>query len=637
MSRAFSPSRRLVAALVTLLCACSAAPIDAPPEGTAPSNTTIPAVSGNVQEGQTLTSTDGSWSGTTPITYTYQWKRCNSSGASCTDISTATAKTHLLGSADVGFTIRSTVTATNAAGTASMQSAATSVVSPVAPPNTPPSNTAAPTVSGTAQEGQTLTSSDGSWSGTAPITYTYQWKRCNASGAACTDIAGATSKTRALATADVGSTLRSTVTATNTAGTATVQSAATGVVAALVPNNTSCPQIASPPPGYCTGQVYAVTPTSMSLPTLNPGDVVVFENGTYTDVDGDGTVVMINQGGTATQYVTFVSRNKRGAKLDGQNNTSRYGINFGAVSYVRVEGFEIYGFGSSYAGTVAVPSASGIMLQNGGTSSQLVGNHIHNISNFCNSTIRAQTGIFIQKQGVVIEGNVIHDVGRYDPGENGCTYAAGFNKYKNSDTGIYLQSPGHSNITIRNNIFYNHKNGWAIYVYQGGPSNIKILNNTFAFGNPYWSYTHIFTDADLVDFQLRNNVFYEPNGGYVMAWDLEPLVNVVITNNIASGQFLLSGADGSPVTTLPAGMTESNNRFATDPLLVAPSSFDFRLQAGSPAIDGGLTISDVTDDINRAARPQGVRHDVGAYEGTSGPSVSSAIASRLTVKEKRAP
>jgi uncharacterized protein YjdB len=400
------------------------------------------------------------------------------------------------------------------------------------------------------------------------------------------------------------------------AGSATITATSegkSGTSAVTVTAAGSCPQLPSPPPGYCTGRMYVVTPGT-AIPALSPGDVVVFEDGTYTDSDGDGTIVMVQQGGTASQYVTFVSRNRWGAKIDGQNNTARYGFNFAAVSYVRIEGFDIFGMGSSYAGTVAAPSASGVMIQNGGAFSQIVGNHIHNISNFCNTTIRAQTGIFIQRGNVLVEGNVIHDVGRYDPGENGCTYLSTFNKYKNSDTGIYLQSPNHSNITIRNNVFYNHRNGWGIYVYQGGPQNVKILNNTFVNGNPYWSYTHIFTDADLVDFQIRNNVFYDPAGGYVMAWDLEPLVNVVITNNVANGQLLISGADGSPVTTLPSGMSESNNRYSVDPMFVNAATFDFHLRSGSPAIDWGMSLTDVLFDIEWRTRPQGSGYDAGAYE-----------------------
>ncbi|HEX9704673.1 MAG TPA: Ig-like domain-containing protein [Gemmatimonadales bacterium] len=403
------------------------------------------------------------------------------------------------------------------------------------------------------------------------------------------------------------------------AGTVTITATSEGVsgtasvtVTTAVPG--TCPQLPTPPPGYCTGRVVTVSPGSATIPTLSPGDVVVFEDGIYTDTDGDGTIVSVQQGGTAAGYVTFVARNRWGAKIDGQNNTARYGFNFGnAVSYVRIHGFDIFGMGSTYDGTVAAPSASGIMIQVGGAFAQIVGNHIHHISNFCNPTIRAQTGIFIQHPSVLVEGNVLNDIGRFDPGENGCTYPAGFTKYRTSNTGVYLQN-GPDNITIRNNVFSNHRNGWGVFFYQGTPSNVKILNNTFAFGNPYWSQTHIFSDADLVDVQIRNNVFYDPAGGYLMAWDLEPLVNVVISHNVASGQLLISGADGSPVTTLPPGMTESNNRYATDPMLADPGTFDFHLRAGSPAIDMGMYLAEVTHDFEWRTRPRGAAYDAGAYE-----------------------
>ena len=75
-----------------------------------------------------------------------------------------------------------------------------------------PVNTVAPALSGTAQEGQTLTCSTGTWTGTPTITYTYQWKR-NGS-----NIGSATNSTYTLVTADVGQSIKCTVTATNGAG-----------------------------------------------------------------------------------------------------------------------------------------------------------------------------------------------------------------------------------------------------------------------------------------------------------------------------------------------------------------------------------------------------------------------------------
>jgi endoglucanase len=94
----------------------------------APANTALPTVSGIAQVGQTLTATSGSWSGTTPMTYAYQWRRCDSAGANCANISGATATTYTLAAADQGMTVRMRVTASNSAGSASANSAATGVV-----------------------------------------------------------------------------------------------------------------------------------------------------------------------------------------------------------------------------------------------------------------------------------------------------------------------------------------------------------------------------------------------------------------------------------------------------------------------------------------------------------------------------
>ncbi len=185
------------------------------PVPTPPASTVPPTISGTAQSGQTLTANDGTWTGTTPISYAYQWRRCDSAGASCADIAGATATPYTLTAADVGSTLRVRVTASNAAGSSVATSAPTGVVA-AAP--TPPASTAPPTISGTAQQGQTLTANDGTWTGTAPISYAYQWRRCDSAGAGCVDIAGATTTAYTLTAADVGSTLRVRVTASNTAG-----------------------------------------------------------------------------------------------------------------------------------------------------------------------------------------------------------------------------------------------------------------------------------------------------------------------------------------------------------------------------------------------------------------------------------
>lgn len=102
-----------------------------------------------------------------------------------------------------------------------------------------PANSAPPTISGTPQEGSTLTSSTGQWSSTSAIAYSFQWQRCDSAGANCADVAGATSQSYVVQTADVGKTLRSVVTASNADGVSKANSAPTSVVTSKSTQTTS--------------------------------------------------------------------------------------------------------------------------------------------------------------------------------------------------------------------------------------------------------------------------------------------------------------------------------------------------------------------------------------------------------------
>ena len=96
--------------------------------------------------------------------------------------------------------------------------------------NYAPTNTTKPAISGTAQTGQTLTASQGSWTSDTTATYTYQWLTCDAQGNNCASITNATNQTYVVQTSDVAKTIRVTVTAKNTSGSTSATSAQTGAV-----------------------------------------------------------------------------------------------------------------------------------------------------------------------------------------------------------------------------------------------------------------------------------------------------------------------------------------------------------------------------------------------------------------------
>ena len=93
-----------------------------------PTNTIPPSISGPTMVGKTIRTSNGSWTGSTPFSFTYQWRRCDASGAACVAMTGATARRYVLASADEGHSMRVTVTATNSVGSSSAISAATSVI-----------------------------------------------------------------------------------------------------------------------------------------------------------------------------------------------------------------------------------------------------------------------------------------------------------------------------------------------------------------------------------------------------------------------------------------------------------------------------------------------------------------------------
>jgi hypothetical protein len=94
----------------------------------APKATSDPTITGNATMGETLRATAGTWTGAQPITFTFRWLRCDSSGNNCFVLPGQTDDSYTLRDGDIGRTLRVRVTAENSAGSRTRLSAPTAVV-----------------------------------------------------------------------------------------------------------------------------------------------------------------------------------------------------------------------------------------------------------------------------------------------------------------------------------------------------------------------------------------------------------------------------------------------------------------------------------------------------------------------------
>jgi alpha-tubulin suppressor-like RCC1 family protein len=181
-----------------------------------PKNTELPVISGVAEEGQLLSVSTGTWGGTVATRYTYRWERCTPS-KHCSEIVGAAEATYRVAAADIGDTLRAIVTDENPAASKSATSLPTATVT-----HGPPVPVGLPSITGRLREGGTLEAKPGGWAGTTPIEFTYAWESCREGS--CAQASG---PSYALAAGDVGNTIRVTVTARNSLGSATASSVAT--------------------------------------------------------------------------------------------------------------------------------------------------------------------------------------------------------------------------------------------------------------------------------------------------------------------------------------------------------------------------------------------------------------------------
>lgn len=170
----------------------------------APVITSMPVITGNNVEGQTLYLSNGTWTSAPEPTFTYSWFRCETA-ENCVLNPTITTNSYLLGYLDGGKLIKGQVKATNSAGSA-IGYAVTPLILGTIENRTPPKITGAISI------GSSIQTDNGTWSSEQPFTYIYKWQQClTVTPSTCVDIPGATSATYSIGKADANYFLRSAV------------------------------------------------------------------------------------------------------------------------------------------------------------------------------------------------------------------------------------------------------------------------------------------------------------------------------------------------------------------------------------------------------------------------------------------
>lgn len=366
---------------------------------------------------------------------------------------------------------------------------------------------------------------------------------------------------------------------------------------------------------------------------VGPGDTVLINPGTYSGG------ITVDTSGTASQPITFRA-NGTGVVINGSGgerdaffitranyiivdgltiqNATRAGMRISLSHHVTVRNCTFANNGTwglftdfsdyttvEYCESYGAVEEHGIYISNSSDYPTIRGNRLHH--NHANG-LHMNGDISMGGDGIIsyalIEDNVIY--------ENGLGGGSGINM------------DGVTYSIIRNNLLYNnHASGISLYQIDGGSGSHhnRVLNNTIVMPsdgrwginipdpeNPASPNSHN---------KLFNNIIYNYHSwrgsitvGPTSRTGLESDYNVVMDRFSADG-----GDTRITLAQWQALGYETHSIIATPAqLFVNPSAGDYHLKAGSPAINAGTPLADVTDDLEGNPRPVGPAYDIGAYE-----------------------
>ena len=339
---------------------------------------------------------------------------------------------------------------------------------------------------------------------------------------------------------------------------------------------------------YCTIQNAAAV--------VNPGDTVIVNDGIYT---GGKSIVTLNRSGSLDSWITFRSKNKGKAIINGKNNYSSYGfLILDNISYLKIEGFDL----NSIANV-------GIFLSWGTHDIIISENHLHHIGNVNTDSPYGMGAIFQRptSRNLVIERNKFNNIGRPHTNDNDW-----------HDQVLYLEG---DNVQILNNFFYNNTSGYAITSTQRPENpvinNWKIINNTFAIldkNRSEFHYTYGFINLEWKNdnFVISNNLFHNaPKGSAAINTYPTPSgkTNIIVRNNLINENVVMKTVNEE----FANHFIISSNIEGEAPAVLDEKKFNFKPQnKDSPLVNNGYDKFYPLVDFDGNQRND--LPDIGAYE-----------------------
>jgi parallel beta-helix repeat protein len=388
------------------------------------------------------------------------------------------------------------------------------------------------------------------------------------------------------------------------------------------------------PQAAASGNVYYVATDGMDAPgrgsasqpwrtiqyaagRVQAGDTVLINPGTYAGgitVDtggaatqpitfrGNGASVVINGSGeerdafliteadyTIVEGLTIQHANRAGLRISLSHhvtvrgctlaNNTTWGIFTDFSDYTTIENCESYGAAEEH----------GIYISNSSDYPTLQGNRLHH-NRGCGLHMNGDASM--GGDGIIshalVQDNIIY--------ENGLGGGSGINM------------DGVTDSIIRNNLLYdNHASGISLYQIDGGSGSRdnRVLNNTILMpSDGRWAIN--IPDANAVNNQLYNNIVLNSHswrGSILIATPAQS--GFESDYNVVMDRFSADSGDTRLTLAQWQALGHDTHSLIADSsqLFVDPASGNYRLRAGSPAIDKGTWLQDVTTDLEGNPRP----------------------------------